>query len=145
MFSERAVTIEAKRALRVLRADLSLGSAFAGPPEVKPSGGRVGVLARSGFRRSPAKQALRGRKLGFAPVLTNCHANTRGNSGNNWRVRHTISRPFFFAAVGVSRARLARLAKTGASKSGRSSVIAIVQAGVESDFRSLRFNGMPME
>ena len=65
----------------------------------------------SAFRRSPAKQALRGRKLGFALVLTNCPANTRGNSGNNWRVRHTISRPFFFAAVGVSRARLARLAK----------------------------------
>ena len=45
-----------------------------------------------------AKRSLRERKLGFALVLTNCPANTRGNSGNNWRVRHTISRPFFFTA-----------------------------------------------
>ena len=32
--------------------------------------------------------------------------------------------------------------KTGASKSGRSSVLAVAQAGVESDFRPLRFKGM---
>ena len=118
--SNRApVPLWAKRALRGLRADL---------------------LARPAFRRSPAKQALRGRKLGFALVLTNCPANTRGNSGNNWRVRHTISRPFFFAAEAVSRARLARLAKNRRVEIGSLLRYCRRCAGVESDFRSLRFN-----
>ena len=61
------------------------------------------TCARVNGNRAPvplwAKRALRERKLGFALVLTNCPANTRGNSGNNWRVRRTISRPFFFAAA----------------------------------------------
>ena len=87
-----------------------------------------------------AKHALRGRKLGFALVLTNCPANTRGNSGNNWRVRRTISRPFFFAAEAVSRARFARLAKNRRVEIGSLLRSCRRCAGVESDFRSLRFN-----
>ena len=91
--------------------------------------------------RSPSAEqpsALRERKFGFALVLTNCPANTRGNSGNNWRVRHTISRPFFFAAEAVSRARLARLAKNRRVEIGSLLRYCRRCAGVESDFRSLR-------